>query len=64
MGCRCSERARQIRTATAAASRGDFATAREQIAAAGRSLAQDARSGALAKEARRLAGSRLTLRRK
>ena len=65
MGCRCSDRARQIRAAGAAALRGDLAASRDNLAAAGRSLAGDARSGALAAEARRLAAARLaSLRRR
>lgn len=63
MGCRCSERARQIRTAAGAVLRGDVATARTHVAAASRSLAEDARSGALAREARRIAAARLAPRR-
>lgn len=63
MGCRCSERARQIRTAAGAAVRGDFSTTRRELAAASRTFADDARSGALAREARRLAAAKLTRRR-
>lgn len=63
MGCRCSERARRIRTAASAAVRGDFSTTRRELAAASRTFAEDARSGALAKEARRLAAAKLIRRR-
>lgn len=64
MGCRCSERASQIRAAAGAAMRGDLATTRAQLSAAGRSFTEDARSGALAREARRLAAAKLTPRRR
>lgn len=64
MGCRCAERGRQIRAAVTAASRGQFRAAGADLSAASRSLAQDAKSGALTQEARRLAATKLALRRR
>lgn len=64
MACRCSERRAQLKAAGSSLLKGDVRGAGAQVSAAGRTLADDARSGALAKEARRLAASKLTLRRR
>ena len=51
MGCRCRERTDALRRATAALVRGDVRAVVRQASYVGRTLAEDARSGALAREA-------------
>ncbi|WP_316235479.1 hypothetical protein [Bradyrhizobium sp. SZCCHNR1085] len=47
MACRCVERTQAIATGAAALARGDLKTLAEKAAFVGRTLAEDARSGAL-----------------
>lgn len=49
MACRCAERGQQLRRAVSSLTRGDVKTAARDVAAAGKSLAQDVRSGDLRK---------------
>jgi hypothetical protein len=60
MGCRCKERAVQLRSAVAAGARGELRAVAREIAAVGKTLREDLRSGALA----RAAQSRLALLRR
>jgi hypothetical protein len=47
MGCKCNERRQAIGRAVVAVTRGDLKTAATSAAYVGRTLAQDAQSGAL-----------------
>lgn len=63
MGCRCKERGQALSSAAAALARGQVRGAGERLAFVGRTLAQDARSGALKEAAAaRLAQMRRNLR--
>jgi hypothetical protein len=64
MGCRCNERRAAIRSAASAVARGDVTGAVNAARNVTRTLAEDARSGALQRAAAaRLAQLRATIRR-
>jgi hypothetical protein len=65
MACRCNERQEALRQAMTALKRGDVRSAGGHVAGAGASLVEDARSGALAREAaQRAARLAISLRRR
>lgn len=64
MGCRCNERRVQLAGAVKAVARGDLRTASSNVAAASRTLVEDARSGSLRQAAHQLVAARFGIRRR